>query len=203
MKKFLTFHFKSSWFLYLVYFLLSILISSVLISNITKTPNSKKVDIFIGANYTLPNELNDYIYENKPDKLKEVNISYYDPDSVYFGAYYASKGMNCDIVILPTNKDVIDEENISVYMARMEKDIIDNYFSYSFVYYEIDSYYYGLKVYDGETKDGYLKNLFNEEDENTYYLFFVDGSSHIRLIDLLGLDSASLEIMKVINSYVI
>lgn len=203
MKKFLSFHFKSYWFIYLIYLLISILLSSTLIINITKTPSSKKIDIFIGSPYELNEGLKEHIDNNKMENIKEVNISYYDYDSMYFGTYYASKAMKCDIVILPIDKNVIDDDNIYVNMSRLEKDNINEYFSFSFDYYEIEEYKYGIKIYDGNIKDGYLKNLFKEDDVNTYYLFFSSNSIHTQCIDYLGIDNASLDIMKVINSYVI
>jgi len=204
MKKYFKNHFKNYWFLYVVWLLVSALLSTIIINARTRLSLEKKVEIFFACKgYGDSADINDYLTNNKPYLLEKVTLSFYDYESDFFGAYYAANGIKSDVLILPEKDSIIIDKSVENYFSRIDTNAVESYFNQELYYYSVNGYTYGIKVYDYATKTGLLSSIFTglNDDIIDYYMFFTDSSVHAKMINGIGNDNCAFEIITLLANY--
>lgn len=172
----------SKWYLYLAGVLLSVTAFCVGVSIKTNPKPTERINFVIGAFEADIYNLDKKLSENKPDGLKVIEGKFHYISASNFGYIFSSLRGTSDFFILPEIYVESDLNNTARYAANLDEDYIDSQLGKEFEYYSAFEHLKGIKIFDSETQEGYLKDYITyetEEVKSDYYLFFTYNSSNI------------------------
>lgn len=170
-------HFAEKWLRYLIALILIFIFWLVIIDMLVAVKPENKIGIFIGS-YGIAQELDDHI--DKPLEIEEIEIYDLNINEDYYFVIFSAYASNRDFDFSIVNEKQFRESDIQYYLSPDEETLV-NYFGEQ-EYYLVNDNIYGIKIYDGKTKEGILNDLIaydGEESEDDYYLFFHKDSIHL------------------------
>lgn len=171
----------SKWYIYLATITL-VIASFCIVTSIKTEPRGEEKINFIIVSRGVKNELKNFLNDNKPTGLKKIEFRFVDLETKNLNYIFSTLRGSSDFFILPLD---YAEENSSItirYSANIKTDYLNEKIGEEATYYYQEEYAKGIKIYDGASKEGYLKDyiIYNKEDETkNYYLFFTFNSKNI------------------------
>lgn len=171
----------SRWYIYLASITLVIVSFCVAVS-IKSEPKAEEKINFVIVSRGVNNELKNYLNNNKPNDIKKIEFRFVDLETKNLNYYFSTLRGSSDFFILPLD---YAEGNSSItinYSANIKTDYLNEKLGETPTYYYSEEYAKGIKIYDGISKEGYLKDYItynNEGETKDYYLFFTFNSKNI------------------------
>lgn len=169
-----------TWFLYVLWALVSGTVAPWIISLVNAPSSSEKVQLFLSGYSYDDEKLNNALSSAKPAYLREISFRFGVPGDVKFASLYDGYARSsADIIILPAES--VNSNKCQYDFLRLDKETALKTFG-PVTIYEDSGYSYGLKVYDSQSHTGWASSCisYSKEvvDEQDYYLFFNRSSVH-------------------------
>ena len=166
------------WPKYLIAFIAAVFCWTIVIDIVVSPRRSERIEIFVGS-YGLSDEINDVV--NKPSYIEELIFTNVRIDESYYFVLFASYASSKDVDAFIVKESQFRESDIQ-YFQKLSDDKVNEYFGVS-EYFTVNGDIYGIKIYDCETKTGFLTEYIDYskegKDDEDYYIFFSKYSAHI------------------------
>ena len=192
-------HFSEKWLIYLISLILIFTFWLAVIDEIVAVKPSEKIGIFLGT-YGIYQSVDEEI--EKPSGIEKIEIFDANINEDYYFVIFAAYASNNDFDFSIVNEKQFRESDIQYYQT-LDQEVIAAYFGER-EYFSLNDNIYGIKIYDGETKEGILSDYVSyciDDVAEDYYLFFHKNSSHIGLLNNSSDDKAIQLIQALINQY--
>ena len=173
-------HLSKTWYAYLLWLILAIILWAWLFSVKTAYKEDETVYIFFGTYTCDESGMKDRLYVDKPDKIKNIVVYNVAPNDEYFDVFYQTRCLTeADIIVLPESK--CDKNSYKSNFCPLDTEYIESYLG-NCEYSERDGVKYGIKVFDKESLFGVATGYIDytaRKDAEDYYLFFNKKSLHL------------------------
>lgn len=194
-------HFTEKWIRYLIALILIFIFWLVVVDILVAVKPENKIGIFVGA-YGVSQSIEEQI--DKPDGIEKIEIYDLNINEDYYFVIFSAYASNRDFDFSIVNEKQFRESDIQYYLSLNQETIVD-YFGEQ-EYYYVNNQIYGIKIYDGETKQGILNDLIDFDGENLtddYYLFFHKDSLHLGNLNSSNDNKAIQAIQGIIEKYLL
>lgn len=175
------------WYIYVLAIIASILGSVYYCHFINQPRNEETITLFIASYSSSADKLNNYLEDNSPSYLREINILMLNPKSSDFDYFMVNRGLNqADIFILP--ESYLFDSLIENQFASLSQDVLSNYFTYT-----AEDHNKGILIHDiGQADNDLMTFKSDKYEDEKYYLFFRINSLHIGQLNNGEYDTALL-----------
>ena len=162
------------WYIYVLAIIASILGSAYYCHFINQPRNEETITLFIASYSSSTDKLNNYLKDNSPSYLREINILMLNPKSSDFDYFMVNRGLNqADIFILP--ESYLFDSLIENQFASLNQDVLSNYFTYT-----AEDHNKGILIHNiGQADNDLMAFKSDKYEDEKYYLFFRINSLNI------------------------
>jgi len=177
-------HIKSTWYIYVAWLILAVVLWIVLFTALFNPKKEEKISLFVGAYYCDSATLQDNLQSFTPDYIKKADIRFVPSEDFLFDLYFAAYGtIYADIILL--QEDLVKDEKCKEFFLSLSGAITDNNLLYC-----IDGIPYGI-IIEENNRYFYGKNgertiiFFNKKSQHTGYLNNSDKDGAITIVNAL------------------
>ena len=138
---------------------------------------SETVKVFVCTEKADEQKLDEYFESIRPENVRAVESFVYDKKDAYIDMFFTIKGAECDLFVIPAS--LFERVNKSKFLPLVAAELEEAFASVELL--TVDSTCYGIKIYDKDTRKGYIVNesSFDGALEEDYYLLFNKNSSRV------------------------
>ena len=199
-------HIFYHWYVYVIILVMTSLLDWFIVRNITSYKDYEKVSIFIASSSVDKEKMENIIFANADESLKEVNILNYSPIDKDIKTLVQSVGtVDTDIIIMPKDMMIKDYVYINCYRLYEYKEALDNLYNFHYIQYaDLDM---GIEVYNNETSYSLFSSFitYDNKDEgiefNNYVMFLNASSNNFKSLIGIGESDNALNALKALLDY--